>query len=64
MPHDEQEYLKKAKLVRKRKTILARISSLPVDERFAFEKWYAENQRVKSPSDWPGFKKYFPDGVK
>jgi hypothetical protein len=64
MPNDEQTNLERAELVRKRGMILARIRSLRLEERFAFEKWYAENQRTMSPSDWPDLKKYFPDGFK
>ncbi len=56
--------LEEIELLRQQGQLLARIKSLPMEERAAFEKWYAENQRTVPTVDWPGFKKYFPEGLK
>jgi hypothetical protein len=63
MPIDDGAMLREMELRRQQK-LLACIKSLPVDERAAFEKWYAKTEETTPTSDWPGFKKYFPDGLK
>ena len=63
MPDNEGSILKEMEL-RKQQKLLVYIKSLPAEDRAAFEKWYAENQITVPPSDWPGLKKYFPDGLK
>jgi len=63
MPDDGELILKEMEL-RSQQKLLACIRSLPAEDRAAFEKWYAENQITVPPSDWPGFNKYFPDGLK
>jgi hypothetical protein len=50
--------------LRRQQQLLTCIKSLSVEERAAFDKWYAEHQVGVPTSDWPGFKKYFPDGLR
>jgi hypothetical protein len=63
MPDNEGSILKEMELRRQQK-ILTCIKSLPAEERAVFDKWYAEAQLMTPTSDWPGFQKYFPDGLK
>ena len=62
MPNDDGTMFKELEL-RKQQKLLGCIKSLPADERAAFEKWYAKIEETTSTSDWPGFRKYFPDGL-
>lgn len=65
MPDNERSFaLREIELMRHQQRLLNCIKSLPVEERAAFDQWYAENQIAVLTSDWPGFKKYFPDGQK
>jgi hypothetical protein len=61
--NDDGAMLKELEL-RWQKRLLACIKSLPAEERAAFDKWYAEIEETTPTSDWPGLKKYFPDGLK
>jgi hypothetical protein len=63
MPDNEGSILKEMEL-RSQQKLLACIRSLPAEDRAVFEKWYADNQKTVPPSDWPGFNRYFPDGLK
>jgi hypothetical protein len=64
MPEGETPILKEAERMMQHQQLLNLIRSLPVEGRAAFEQWYRENQKVMSPSDWPGLKKYFPNDKK